>query len=84
MEGCNAWFWCKEGGGCQEPYSGAAAAQHECLLHEVAMLPLLPLEQEPTASHPISSFAAGFLLDAGAEQGDCCQGVPHRGRVAAC
>ena len=80
-EGCNAWFWCKEGAGCREPHSGAAAAQHECLLHAVAMLPLPlpPPEQWAAASHQLSSFAAGFLLNEGADPGVCCQKGIERG-----
>lgn len=74
-QGCNAWFWCKERGGCREPQSGAATAQHECLLQEVAMLPLPPPELEAASSLQLSSFAAGFRVDEGAHSGDRVGGV---------
>lgn len=65
--GCNAWFWCKEEGGCLEPLSEAAVQHHQCMQLDVALLPL-PLPPLPplegSALHS-SSFAAGFIIDDG-------------------
>lgn len=72
-QGCNAWFWCKEEQGCREPQMGAAVELHDCLLQEVAMLPLPPPEAE--AHLQFSSFAAGFLVNEGEPGGGGGDGV---------